>query len=175
MVRIILIGYMGAGKTTLGKALAHELGYQFIDLDWYIENRYRKSIQDLFKEKGEDEFRRIEQAMLHEAAEFEDIIISSGGGTPCFFNNISYMNSMATTIYLKPSKEVLFNRLKEAKAKRPLLVHKSDEDLKAFIAQNLTEREPFYNQASYTFSADKLDDRSQIEASIKELRTLINI
>src|SRR5574344_785508 len=79
MVRIILIGYMGAGKTTLGKALAKALGFQFVDLDWYIENRYRKSVKEIFSEKGEDGFRKIEQSMLHETAEVESIMISAGG------------------------------------------------------------------------------------------------
>lgn len=85
MIRIILIGYMGAGKTTVGKALAQELNIPFYDLDWYIEERYRKTIPQIFAEKGEEGFRDIEKKLLHEVAEFEDVIISSGGGTPCFF------------------------------------------------------------------------------------------
>ena len=93
MRRIIIIGYMGAGKTTVGRALAKETGMQFYDLDWYIEGRMHKTVSQLFAERGEESFRRIEHNMLHEAAEFEDVIISCGGGTPCFFDNMEYMNA----------------------------------------------------------------------------------
>ena len=85
MIRIFLTGYMGAGKTTLGKAFARELNIPFIDLDWYIEERLHKSIRELFIERGEASFRELERTMLHEVAEFENVIISTGGGTPCFF------------------------------------------------------------------------------------------
>ena len=175
MIRVILIGYMGSGKTTLGKALAQILNFQFVDLDWYIENRYRKAIRDIFSENGEEKFRRIEQTMLHEAAEFENVIISAGGGTPCFYDNICYMNKQAKTVYLKASNEVLFNRLKIAKTKRPLLAKKSDDELKTFIEKNLKEREPFYTQADYVFPTDELEDKSQIDESVKKLRILLNI
>ena len=96
MKRIILIGYMGAGKTTVGRALAKELGLEFYDLDWYIENRRRKKIPQIFDEEGEEGFRRIEYNMLHEVAEFENIVLSCGGGTPCFFDNIDYMRRWST-------------------------------------------------------------------------------
>lgn len=105
MKRIILIGYMGAGKTTLGKALAQATDLQFIDLDWYIEERFHTSIQQIFADKGESGFRDIERRMLHEVAEFEDVIISCGGGTPCYFDNIDYMNLQGDTIYLKATPE----------------------------------------------------------------------
>ena len=95
MLRIILIGYMGAGKTTVGKALAKELGIPFYDLDWYIESRMRKKVSQIFAEKGEEGFRKIEHNMLHEVAEFENVVISCGGGTPCFFDNMDYMNQQA--------------------------------------------------------------------------------
>lgn len=89
---IIIIGYMGAGKTTIGKALAKDLGIMFYDLDWYIESRMRKTVKQIFDEVGEDGFRQIEHNMLHEVAEFENIVLSCGGGTPCFFDNMEYMN-----------------------------------------------------------------------------------
>ncbi len=85
MTRIFLIGYMGSGKTTLGRAYAKEMGLTFIDLDWYIEERFHTSVQKLFAQRGEEDFRRIEQKMLHEVADFEDVVIACGGGTPCFF------------------------------------------------------------------------------------------
>ena len=87
MIRIFLTGYMGAGKTTLGKAFAREMNVPFIDLDWYIEERFHKSIRELFTERGEASFRELERNMLHEVGEFEDVVVSTGGGTPCFFDN----------------------------------------------------------------------------------------
>ena len=98
MIRILLIGFMAAGKTTLGKALAKELGLQFIDLDHYIECRYHSTVSQLFADRGEEAFRQIERNMLHEVAEFEDVVISTGGGTPCFFDNIEYMNQQGITV-----------------------------------------------------------------------------
>ena len=120
MTRIILIGYMGAGKTTVGKALAQDLQLPFYDLDWYIEERFRHTIPQIFAEKGEDGFRRVEQNVLHEVAEFEDVVISCGGGTPCFFDNMDYMNRQAMTVYLKASPDVLFQHLKMGKTERPI-------------------------------------------------------
>ena len=101
MTRIILLGYMGAGKTTIGKALAKELGIMFYDLDWYIESRMRRTVAQIFSDEGEEGFREIERNMLHEVAEFEDVVISRGGGTPCFYDNMDYMNAQGDTIYLQ--------------------------------------------------------------------------
>ena len=162
MTRIFLIGYMGAGKTTLGKAFSRELGLTFIDLDWYIEERFHKTVQQLFSERGEQGFRELEQKMLHEVAEFEDVVISAGGGTPCFFDNMDYMNACGDTVFLQVEPEVLFHRLKVAKQQRPLLANKSDEELMNFICEALQKRHPFYSQAKFLFRADELEDKSQI-------------
>ena len=153
MTRIFLIGYMGAGKTTLGKAFSRELGLTFIDLDWYIEERFHKTVQQLFSERGEQGFRELEQKMLHEVAEFEDVVISAGGGTPCFFDNMDYMNACGDTVFLQVEPEVLFHRLKVAKQQRPLLANKSDEELMNFICEALQKRHPFYSQAKFLFRA----------------------
>ena len=91
MKRIFLVGYMGAGKTTIGKVLSKMVGLTFIDLDYYIEGRFRKTVSQLFAERGEEGFRTIEHNLLHEVAEFEDVLISTGGGTPCFFDNMAFM------------------------------------------------------------------------------------
>lgn len=170
MTRILLIGYMGAGKTTLGRALAKELGLTFVDLDNFIEERYCKSISQIFAEKGEEEFRRIEQRMLHEVAEFEDVIISTGGGTPCFFDNIDYMNEQGITVFLDVPLERLFIRLSIARKQRPLLKDKNDEELRSFIAEQLAKRLPYYSRAKHSFIADKLEDKEQIEDSVKNFR-----
>lgn len=170
MTRLILIGFMGSGKTTLGRALAKALGLTFIDLDNYIELRRCKSINRIFEESGEDGFRTIERNLLHEVCEFEDVIISAGGGTPCFFDNIDYMNSQGTTIYLQVPNERLLERLKIAKSRRPLLKDKNDEEIKAFIDEQLARREQFYLKADHIFAADRLEDKEQIAESVERFR-----
>jgi shikimate kinase len=175
MIRIFLIGYMGAGKTTLGRALAKELKIEFIDLDNYIEERLCKSISQIFAEKGEEGFREIERRMLHEAGEFENVVISTGGGTPCFFDNIEYMNRQGATVFLDVPVERLFIRLSIARKKRPLIMGKSDEELRCFIAEQLAKRLPHYSKAKQRFTADRLEDIKQIEASVKEFLQQIEL
>ena len=170
MIRIFLTGYMGSGKTTRGRALAADLNVQFIDLDHYIEQRYRKTIAQLFAEKGEEGFREIERRMLHEVGEFEDVIISTGGGTPCFFDNIEFMNAQGTTIYLDVPVERLFIRLCIARSKRPLIKDKSDEELRAFIIEQLDKRAPHYSKAQYSFKADRLEDTAQVKETVEAFR-----
>ena len=147
MIRIFLTGYMGAGKTTLGKAFAREMNVPFIDLDWYIEERFHKSIRELFTERGEASFRELERNMLHEVGEFEDVVVSTGGGTPCFFDNMEYMNGCGQTVFLDVHPDILFRRLRVAKQQRPILQGKTDEDLRTFIVEALDKREPFYSQS----------------------------
>lgn len=175
MIRIILIGYMGAGKTTIGKALAKELNIPFYDLDWYITSRMRKTVAQIFEERGEEGFRQIEHNMLHEVAEFEDVIISCGGGTPCFFDNIDYMNRQGQVVYLKVEPETLYKHLMMSKNDRPLLRGKSHEELIAFIREQLEKRELFYNKARYTLDVTLMDDFSKIQTSVKNLKELLNL
>lgn len=175
MIRIFLTGYMGAGKTTLGKAFARELNVSFIDLDWYIEERFHKSISELFNSRGEASFRELERNMLYEVAEFDDVIISTGGGTPCFFENMSYMNSKGKTVFLDVHPDVLFRRLSVAKQQRPILQNKTDEELHSFIVDGLSKRASFYSQAHFRFDACQLESRREIAHSIKNLRDLLNI
>ncbi len=175
MTRIILIGYMGSGKTTLGKALSKDLGLPFFDLDWYIENRFCRTVSQLFAERGEDGFRQLERAMLHEVAEFENVVIAAGGGTPCFFDNIDYMNRQAQTVYLKTTPEVLFRHLHMGKQKRPLLSGKTDEEMRAYIVESLAHRAPFYEKANYILNTELLDTHKQIQKTIVQLRNLLNL
>ena len=165
---------MGAGKTTVGKALAKELNIPFYDLDWYIESRMRKKVSQIFAERGEEGFRQIEHNMLHEVAEFEDVIVSCGGGTPCFFDNIDYMNSQGQVVYLKADPEVLYDHLMMGKGDRPLLKGKSHEELLAFIREQLEYREPFYSKARYTLDVSLMDNYEKIKITVAKLCELIN-
>ncbi len=175
MTRVFLIGYMGAGKTTLGKAFARDLGLTFIDLDWYIEERFHKTVQQIFAERSEEGFRDLERRMLHEVAEFENVVISAGGGTPCFFDNMEYMNQNGETVFLEVSQEVLFRRLKVAKQQRPLLAQKTDEELKTFISDALQKRMPHYSKAKHIFQADELEDKHQIQQSVDALKKQLKL
>lgn len=167
MIRIILIGYMGAGKTTVGKELAKQLGVTFYDLDWYIENRMRKKIPEIFAERGEEGFRKIEHNMLHEVAEFENVIISCGGGTPCFYDNMDYLNGQGDVLYLKATPEVLFKHLKMGKGVRPLLLGKNDDELLAFIREQLTKREEFYSKANHIVNIPCMEDMDKIQYTLE--------
>jgi len=173
MNRIILIGYMGAGKTTIGKALSKELDMMFYDLDWYIETRMHRTVAQIFAEKGEEGFRKIEHNMLHEVAEFENVIISCGGGTPCFFDNMDYLNEQGETIYLKARPEVLCSHLRMGKVERPLIKGKSPEELQQFIVEQLEKREPYYSKAKHHLDVSLMDNYEKIKISVEEVKKLL--
>ncbi len=175
MKSIILLGYMGAGKTTIGRQLAMNLGMQFYDLDWYIEMRYHRTVSQIFAERGEDGFRELERNMLHEVAEFENIVLSCGGGTPCFFDNMEYMNSLCETVYLKAQAEVLATHLKMGRVERPLIKGKSDEELLLFIRESLEKREPFYSKAKHVIDVSLLDNYEKIQTSVKLVKEELGI
>ena len=137
MKAIFLMGYMGSGKSTTGKKLAKLLDYSFIDLDNYIEEEQGKSIPAIFSEQGEEAFRLIEKDALNTLRVKENIVISCGGGTPCFHNNISVMNQAGTTVYIKLSPEMLQSRLLVAKEKRPLIENKNAEELLSFYTKTV--------------------------------------
>ncbi|MBR7017788.1 MAG: shikimate kinase [Prevotella sp.] len=175
MIRIIIIGYMGAGKTTVGKALSKELNIPFYDLDWYIESRLRKTVPQIFAERGEEGFRKVESNLLHEVAEFENVIISCGGGTPCFFDNMDYMNQQGETVYLKARPDVLYKHLKMGKTERPLLKNKTPEEMQQFIGEQLATREEYYLKAKHVLDVSLMDNYEKIKISVAKLRELLNI
>ena len=175
MKRIIIIGYMGSGKTTVGHALSQELGLPFYDLDWYIETRMHRTVKQIFDEKGEEGFRKIEHNLLHEVAEFEDVIISCGGGTPCFFDNIDYINRQGETVYLKCTTDVLYKHLKMGKTVRPLLLNKTPDEVNTFIEAQLKQREPFYAKAKHIVDVSLMDNKEKIKTPVDAIRGELGI
>lgn len=136
---------MGSGKSTIGKKLANKLSYAFYDLDTEIEKQEGKTISEIFEQKGEEYFRMLESEALKTLSN-ENQVVALGGGTPCFNENIDFINQNGISIYLKYNSGILFSRLVNAKNQRPLLADKTDDELKVFIEAKLTEREIFYNQ-----------------------------
>lgn len=173
MKRIFLIGYMGAGKTTMGKSLAQVMGLEFIDLDNWIEARQHKTIKEIFAEVGEEGFRKLERAGLEEVSTYENVILSLGGGTPCFFDNMEVVNRAGTSVYLKPSEEVLLKRLIKGKHKRPLLADKSDDEILQVIREQLAWREPYYLKANITFEASHLENKADIIHNAEKLASML--
>lgn len=172
-IRLYLVGYMGAGKTSLGKLLAKKLNLELIDIDLFIENRYHKSITAIFKERGEAGFREIERQILQEITGFENVIIATGGGSPCFFDNMDLMNQTGITIYLRTTVEELIKRLKSSKQKRPLIKGKTLEELNDFVETSLKKREIFYNKAAIIFDTGtffaKKNKRMEVENLIRQI------
>lgn len=160
---------MGAGKTTLGKVLAQKMGLTFYDLDEYIEDRFHRTIPQIFAESGESGFRELERRMLHEVAEFEDVIISCGGGTPCFFDNMDYMNTCGETVFLNASPEALKAHLLMGKTQRPLIQGKSPEELLDFIKDSLQKRLPYYQKAKHTLSIDVINTNADIAHYVNQI------
>lgn len=164
---------MGAGKTTMGKSLAQVMGLEFIDLDNWIEARQHKTIKEIFAEVGEEGFRKLERAGLEEVSTYENVILSLGGGTPCFFDNMEVVNRAGTSVYLKPSEEVLLKRLIKGKHKRPLLADKNDDEILQVIREQLAWREPYYLKANITFEASHLENKADIIHNAERLAAML--
>ncbi len=166
-MRIYLTGYMGSGKSTLGRKLARHAGLQFVDMDHYIEMRNCKTIPQIFAEEGEAEFRKKERKALQELSEFTDVVVATGGGAPCFFDNMELMNRTGKTIFLNIEPKILADRLLESKTERPLIKGKSKDELIHFIGHTLEERNEFYKLARYQITKPdvNLDDVMKMIAS----------
>lgn len=146
-MRIFLIGFMGSGKTTAGKKLANILSYSYLDLDTFVEQQEQDSIKSIFEKKGESYFRQQESKYLRKISQYKDCVISTGGGAPCFYDNMDYMNNAGLTVYLKLQPEQLASRLKNAREERPLIKDKNDQELLQYITEKLSERERHYRRA----------------------------
>ncbi|MDB4098637.1 shikimate kinase [Polaribacter sp.] len=168
-MKIVLLGYMASGKSTIGREISKKLDMKFIDLDDYISKREKTSISEIFKVKGEIYFRRIESLYLREILNSKDrFILSLGGGTPCYSNNMELiLNSEASSFYIKASIKTLVSRLTAEKNKRPLVAELEDDKLVEFVAKHLFERRFFYEQASMTVNTE--------DKSLEEITTEIRI
>tara|TARA_Y100000589_G_scaffold298053_1_gene306290 strand:+ start:181 stop:699 length:519 start_codon:yes stop_codon:yes gene_type:complete len=149
--KIFLVGFMGCGKTTFGKKLARQIGWNYIDLDSYIEEKAEKSVPTIFKENGEKYFRNLETKFLKELTGLHSFVISCGGGTPCYKNNMDEILEKGASVYMKVSPDVLYERLKPEKSKRPLIANMSDSEMSDFIQNKLKERAEFYEKSNFTF------------------------
>lgn len=165
-MRIYLIGFMGVGKTHWGKILSNKLGLPFYDLDELIEQNEGRSINQIFEEDGEEYFRTKERDILRTFSEENDsMLLSCGGGAPCFFNNIDFMNTMGVTVWINTPFEILLGRLRQGKNNRPLLKDLTDEQLKAYIVKKNADRRMYYEQAKVIVD----DHVIEIEKMIKQI------
>jgi shikimate kinase len=171
MKKIILLGYMGCGKSTIAKLIANSTSFPSLDLDEIIEKNENSSVKNIFSEKGEIYFRKLEHQILSNLIQNQDsFVLSLGGGTPCYANNHEFLNSEnVISIYLNASVETLYSRLINANDQRPLISNKNPDELKEFIAKNLFDRSYYYNQAAYKIVVDGKSN----EEILLEIKTLL--
>ena len=165
--RIFLIGYMGSGKSSALKHLANKMSWQGIDLDKLFEEKYKISVQDFFHKYDEAAFRKLESQLLKDTINLNNVIIATGGGTPCFFDNMEWMNANGTTVFLKVAPMTAVHRLMQSKKKRPLIEGKSEQEVIEFVNRHYGDRMKFYEQAHITVKGESLD----VEEIIEGLRT----
>ena len=169
-MKIILLGYMGSGKTTVGKQFSNKMGIPFYDLDHYIATEEKATIPQIFKDKGEIYFRKIEHRYLKEFLQQKKMyILSLGGGTPCYAGNMELITNQKEirSVYLEASISTLITRISGSKQERPLLASLSGEKITEFVAKHLFERRKFYEKAQYSISVDKKD----IDTIVAEMKT----
>ena len=157
MKNIVLVGFSGAGKSTIGKRLANKLDMSFVDLDLYIEEKYHTAIPLLFQKYGESAFRTLEYAALTEVLESDNTIIAVGGGTPCHGDAMALINAHAHSIYLRLNEEQLIDHLLHSKKKRPLTNHLNETELREYVKRNLALREPYYLQAQEIRTLEEIE------------------
>lgn len=156
MKPIFLVGYMGAGKSTLGRRLASHLDLKFLDTDIFIENRFRQRIADMFEQIGETAFRKRERIIAEELSGMEDCVIATGGGLPCYTDSMDLLLESGLVIYLEASNEALVNRLSLCKRTRPSVRHKEAEELALHVCDAMAERRPIYERAHLSASVEEV-------------------
>lgn len=168
-MKIFLIGFMGSGKTHWGKLLAEKLQLPFFDLDTVITEKENKTISDIFSDKGEEYFRYKEKEVLEELVkENDNFIVSSGGGTPCFFNNIKFMKKNGKVVWLNTSIDILKQRLLKERVSRPLIRNIGEDQLKSYIIRKLGERKLYYEQADVMVNEEGILLQPLIELLLKD-------
>ena len=146
-MNLVIVGFSGAGKSTVGRKLAERLGMDFVDLDLYIEEKYHSAVPLLFQKYGEPAFRKLEYAALMEVLDLENTVIATGGGAPCHGDAMAQINAKAQSVYLQLTEDQLVDHLIHSKKKRPLTSHLSESELREYVKVNLPKREPYYLQA----------------------------
>ena len=171
--KLFLVGYMGCGKSTLGKKLSKATDYEFVDMDSLIEQREGAAVSEIFHYAGEEYFRRAERALIEELAASEgNMIISTGGGVPTWSDNMAYMNSVGVCVYLRRTAKQIASRLSpHGRQKRPKLRGLNDEELIEFMTVNMAEREPFYSQAKYIVECAERSDAEIIEIILSYIKS----
>ncbi len=155
--RIYIIGYMCSGKSSISRKLAARLGYESFDTDDLFEERYHICVQDFFEKYGEDYFRKFESEILKKTGEMHKVVVSTGGGTPCFFDNMQWMKENGTTIFVRVSPTTSFHRIMNAKRKRPLVYGKTEEELRQYVENHYNSRLPIYEQANFIVKGEDFD------------------
>lgn len=161
--RIYLVGYMGAGKTTAARRLAHRLGWEVVDTDALFEEKYKISVNDFFNKYDETLYRKLESEVLKATESLENVVVSTGGGTACYFDNMEWMNQHGLTVFLRISPQAAVDRVIHSRHKRPLVEGKSEEELSEFVNRHYASRMPFYEQAIITVKSEDLDVDSLLE------------
>ncbi len=157
MNRIYIVGYMGAGKTTAARRLAQRLGWEVVDTDALFEEKYKISVSDFFTKYDEPRYRKLESEVLKETENIENVVVSTGGGTACYFDNMDWMNQHGLTVFLRISPQSAVDRVLHSRHKRPLVDGKSEQELTDFVSLHYASRLPFYEQAKITVKAEDLD------------------
>ncbi|MGK6343679.1 shikimate kinase [Chryseobacterium sp. DT-3] len=167
---ISLIGYMGCGKSHISKILSDKINFKLIDLDKEISKRNKLTIPEIFEKRGEIQFRKLEREALEEIlASEENLVLSLGGGTPVYYNNMEIINLSSKSIFLRASVGTLYERLSKQKEKRPLIANIPDEDLPEFIAKHLFERNAFYSKAQFSINTDSRDPEDIVREIVEKL------
>ncbi len=173
-MRVYLVGYMASGKSKTGRTLADDLDYDFLDLDEMFEERYHVSIPDFFHKYGEENFRPIERQLLHSTSGFDNTVIATGGGTPCFFDNMDFILHHGISVYLYWKAAILAKRLNQVRKKRPVIGEMKGRELEYYVQKHLEDREKFYLKADFFMDMEK-DELTSLVYRIKNQAFGLNL